>query len=124
MPRNPNIQKNNIHNLIKRLGLDSVLLEDQDRICTQCKYSHCGWYEAEYELQCPLANKKLKNKYTKLQRYVYLHLQRYRNSLISYETYEKLGEEEILKDLEMNGFPNVEIVITKDNTVIAKRSDV
>lgn len=124
MPINPNIKRNSIYTLIERLNLDTCYLSEKERICPQCKYTHCGWYEHKYGVPCPLANNKIRNPYTKLQRYVYLNLERYNNALISYETYEKLGEKEILKDLEMNGFPNIIIYLTADNTVIAKRSDV
>jgi hypothetical protein len=125
-PRNviPQHKRNTIQNLIKRLKLDEVYLEDTDRICTECKFTHCGWYESKYENPCPLLNKKRSNKYMKLHKYVYQNLTKYGNAVISNETYETLGEQEILKDLEINGISNVIIDITADNTVIAKRSDI
>ena len=112
------IVKKPIEKLIERLELDDCYLEDTDRICEHCPYLHCGWYEAFNREPCPISKRKLKNKYSKLNKYVYENLRKYGNTLVSNETYDTLGEKAIIEDLKANGIDNVIIKITQDNTII------
>ena len=110
-----------IYRLFENFDLDDSLWEDTDKICDHCKYSHCDWYKVFYKEECPLAKKKTRNKYTKLQKYVYENLTYYGNTIVSDIVYNALGEDGILADLKAKGFDNVEIKITNDETILLTR---
>lgn len=102
-------------------------LEDKDLRCLKCGLLHCDYFKpTKYIKQCPNFRSKLRNKYRKLQNYVYANLEKYGNSVISNAVYEKLGRKKTIEDLEQNGFTNVYIGVGAFGSIIVtadKRKD-
>jgi hypothetical protein len=93
-------------------GLTEFISSDPDLTCLKCNNLHCDYSMHKTKKgvkQCMLTKKKLKNKYRKLQNYVYHNIKTYGNSIISEYAYENLGIEKIKQDLAQNGFVDIYI---------------
>lgn len=100
---------------------------DKDLKCLECGLLHCDYFKkTKYVKQCPNLRSKLKNKYRKLQNFVYFNLEKFGNSVISEQVYNKLGKKAVVKDLEQNGFTNIYISMGTYGSIIVtadKRKD-
>ena len=91
-------------------GCIDVITSDPDLTCLKCNVLHCDYKNKKTKLgtiKCPVTKSKMKNKYRKLQNYVYYNLKKYGNTIINEHTYNKLGVEKIKKDLAQNGFVDI-----------------
>lgn len=83
---------------------------DSDLTCVKCDVLHCDYKTEKIKdgvKKCSYLKHKYKNKYRKLQNYVYYNIKTYGNSLIADNVYNTLGVDKIKKDLMQNGFVDI-----------------
>jgi hypothetical protein len=93
-------------------GSIDVITSDPDLTCLKCNVMHCDYKTKTTKngvKKCSNIKSKLKNKYRKLQNYVYFNLKKYGNTIIGDVVYERLGKEKIKQDLSQNGFEDIYI---------------
>ena len=95
---------------------------DEEPDCLTCKLLHCDYYRIEHGKNCPKLKEKKRHELKRLQNHVYFNLAMYGNGVIALPTFQRLGEETIIRDLEINGFSNVVLIKSENGiTVQAKR---
>lgn len=96
--------------LMYEQGITEFITSDPDMTCLKCGVLHCDYKTERVKggvKKCSLTKRKYKNKYRKLQNYVYHNIKTYGNSLIAENVYNALGIERIKKDLAQNGFVDI-----------------
>ena len=96
--------------LMYEQGVSDSITSDPDLTCLKCGVLHCDYKTHKTKTgikKCSLTKKKYKNKYRKLQNYVYYNIKTYGNSLIADNVYDALGIEKIKQDLTQNGFVDI-----------------